>query len=112
MSIETDRALDEAADRVVDLAMVRALVGSRRDADDLRYEMQDHVDALVDACRAHYRDLYVPKDDDLSDTLARTLSGYASHVSSSAVCDELHGALFAALRRLLTPTEPADFHKE
>lgn len=55
---------------------------------------------LLAACKA-------VNDDDLSDAIAKVTSGYRWHFSSSAMCDEVHGYIFQAVRSLLMPQRAA-----
>jgi hypothetical protein len=54
----TEFSVDAAADKIVDLAMSAAAFPplSHDERDRLRYEIQDAVDALIDECRAYYRE--------------------------------------------------------
>lgn len=54
----TEFTIDAAADKIVDLAMTAAAYPpmTREQRDQLRCNVQDAVDALIDQCRAYYRE--------------------------------------------------------
>lgn len=56
------------------------------------------------------RETLAVKDDDLSDLIAATLNRYRWHFSSSAMCDEIHGILFLALKSKLA-ADAATLHQ-